>query len=336
MGMFCRVGRGRQDRQRYARCGLSFRERQQKTLDAAALCKEPPSLSIDRWNPGIGAQRLYPAGLCHESVPGAAGGVNDSIIIGEQPMREETFLEIKPDALDRVQFGRVVGQRDKDDVGRNGEVVRAMPAGLIEHHHGMVDPQRWFRKSGRGRPASPPYRHRASPPRRHCPCLAQRPRRYRRRVKRLSQSQADARRASTRYRKRGSSGRCAPHPGRTGEGACLSGLPIPYRRPRQLLCGSNPKAHRDRKKPPRHARIDFGFGQFAEHRRSPDPSYGQRRHENPPSIRIMPIGNHDLVHLQNRSSATEVVLRYGGGVGWCFPCASQWHGLGSRGSNKST
>ena len=52
-------------------------------------------------------------------------------------MREEAFLEIKPDALDRVQFGRVGGQRDQGDVGRNGEGIRAMPACLIEHHHRM-------------------------------------------------------------------------------------------------------------------------------------------------------------------------------------------------------
>ena len=53
-------------------------------------------------------------------------------------MRKEALLEIKPDALDRVQFGRVGGQRHERDVGWNRKRVRAMPACLIEHHHGMV------------------------------------------------------------------------------------------------------------------------------------------------------------------------------------------------------
>ena len=53
-------------------------------------------------------------------------------------MREEALLEIKPDALDRIQFGRVGRQRNERDVGRNCKRVRAMPARLIEHHHGML------------------------------------------------------------------------------------------------------------------------------------------------------------------------------------------------------
>ena len=42
------------------------------------------------------------------------------------------------DALDRVQFGRVGGQRNERDVGWNRKRVRAMPARLIKHHHGML------------------------------------------------------------------------------------------------------------------------------------------------------------------------------------------------------
>ena len=53
-------------------------------------------------------------------------------------MREEALLEIKPDALDRVQFGRVGGQRNERDVGWNRKRVRAMPARLIKYHHGML------------------------------------------------------------------------------------------------------------------------------------------------------------------------------------------------------
>ena len=52
-------------------------------------------------------------------------------------MREEALLEIQPDALDRVQFGRVGGQRNQCDVGRYDEGSRAMPARLIKDHHGV-------------------------------------------------------------------------------------------------------------------------------------------------------------------------------------------------------
>ena len=53
----------------------------------------------------------------------------------------------EPDTLDRVQFGRVGRQRDQGDVGRNGEVVRAMPTRLIEDHHRMFVISDGFRKA---------------------------------------------------------------------------------------------------------------------------------------------------------------------------------------------
>jgi hypothetical protein len=62
-------------------------------------------------------------------------------------VREESFLEIKPDALNRVQFGRVGWQRDQSDVGWNGEGIRAMPACLIKHHHRMFVISDGFRKA---------------------------------------------------------------------------------------------------------------------------------------------------------------------------------------------
>jgi len=52
-------------------------------------------------------------------------------------MRKEALLEIEPDALHRVQFGRVGRQRNQRDVGGYGECVRAMPARLIEDHGRM-------------------------------------------------------------------------------------------------------------------------------------------------------------------------------------------------------
>ena len=62
-------------------------------------------------------------------------------------MREESFLEVEPDALDRIQFGRVGRQRNQGDIGRNGEVVGAMPTGPIEDHHRMVVIGDGFRKA---------------------------------------------------------------------------------------------------------------------------------------------------------------------------------------------
>src|SRR6516162_11797739 len=98
----------------------------------------PPHLRIDLWDPGIGAQRFYAPGLGQEPVPGVAGGIHDSIVIVEQPVREEAFLEVEPDALYRVQFGRIGWQRNQGDVVRNSEVIRTMPAGLIERHHDVL------------------------------------------------------------------------------------------------------------------------------------------------------------------------------------------------------
>jgi hypothetical protein len=63
---------------------------------------------------------------------------DDGAVIVEQPVREKALLQIKPDALDGVQFGRVGRQRDQRDVGRNGERLRAVPARLVEDHRHML------------------------------------------------------------------------------------------------------------------------------------------------------------------------------------------------------
>ena len=69
------------------------------------------------------------------------------MVIGEESVREEAFLEIEPDTLDWVQFRRVGWRRNQGDVGRNGEVVRAMPTRLIEDHHRMFVISDGFRKA---------------------------------------------------------------------------------------------------------------------------------------------------------------------------------------------
>ena len=53
-------------------------------------------------------------------------------------MGEEALLKIEPEALDRVQLGRVGWQRNQRDVGRHGKLVRAMPARLVEDHDRML------------------------------------------------------------------------------------------------------------------------------------------------------------------------------------------------------
>ena len=66
--------------------------------------------------------------------PGLAGGIDDGVVVGEQPVREEALLEVEPHALDGIEFGRIGRQGHKRDVGRHPERARAMPSGLIEHH----------------------------------------------------------------------------------------------------------------------------------------------------------------------------------------------------------
>lgn len=52
-------------------------------------------------------------------------------------MGEEALFEIEPDALDRIQFGRVGRQWDQCHVGGDNEGGRAMPTRLIEDHNAM-------------------------------------------------------------------------------------------------------------------------------------------------------------------------------------------------------
>ena len=49
-------------------------------------------------------------------------------------MGQEALLEVEPDALDGVELGRVGRQRHERDVVGHGEIVRAVPSGLVEHH----------------------------------------------------------------------------------------------------------------------------------------------------------------------------------------------------------
>ena len=70
--------------------------------------------------------------------PGGGCGVDDGVVIGVQTVGEEALLEVEPDALDRIELGRVGRQRHERDTVRHDERVRCVPAGLIEHHHRVL------------------------------------------------------------------------------------------------------------------------------------------------------------------------------------------------------
>src|SRR5215211_224371 len=76
-------------------------------------------------------------GLIDELVPGRAGMVEDSLVGGEDPVREPVLAQELPDVLNRVQLWSLGGERHESDVGRDLEPLRLMPAGLIEQNHGM-------------------------------------------------------------------------------------------------------------------------------------------------------------------------------------------------------
>jgi hypothetical protein len=51
-----------------------------------------------------------------------------------KPVGQEALFQVQPDALDRIEFGRVGRQRDQRDVAGNAQRARAVPARLIEYH----------------------------------------------------------------------------------------------------------------------------------------------------------------------------------------------------------
>ena len=70
----------------------------------------PSSLSTDLWYPRYEVSVfILPFG--HEAVPGGAGRRYDGVVIVEQSVGEEPLFQVKPDALDRVQFRRIGRQR---------------------------------------------------------------------------------------------------------------------------------------------------------------------------------------------------------------------------------
>ncbi len=96
----------------------------------------PLSLAVDLLDVGVVAQRAE--AFWREPVPGGAAGVDDGVVIVEQPVRKEALAQIQPDALDRVQLGRVRWQRHQRDVAGDLQRTGAVPSGLVQHHHGVL------------------------------------------------------------------------------------------------------------------------------------------------------------------------------------------------------
>ena len=55
-------------------------------------------------NPGIRAERGQSAGFCEEGFPGARRSLDNGVVVVQQPVREEAFLEVDADALDRIEL----------------------------------------------------------------------------------------------------------------------------------------------------------------------------------------------------------------------------------------
>lgn len=76
-------------------------------------------------------------GLRDEAVPGVAAVIEDVALGLEDPIGKPVLAQVLLDILDRIEFRALGRQRQEGDVGRHGELVRAMPSGLIEHQHGV-------------------------------------------------------------------------------------------------------------------------------------------------------------------------------------------------------
>ena len=87
--------------------------------------------------PSAEAEGHDPPGLIDERVPGVAAVVEDVGVGGEHSVRKPVVAHELPDVLDRVELGRARRQRQEADVVGNDEIVRAVPAGLVEQQHGV-------------------------------------------------------------------------------------------------------------------------------------------------------------------------------------------------------
>ncbi len=76
-------------------------------------------------------------GLIDELVPGVAAMIDDVVVGFEDAVRQPVVPHELPDVLGRVQFWAFGRQQQKGDVGWDIELVRRVPARLIEQQDGM-------------------------------------------------------------------------------------------------------------------------------------------------------------------------------------------------------
>src|SRR5271165_1054050 len=76
-------------------------------------------------------------GLVDELVPGVAAVSDDVVVAFEHAVGEPVVAQELPDVLGRVEFGAFGRQRQYGDVFGNVELGGRVPAGLIEHQHGV-------------------------------------------------------------------------------------------------------------------------------------------------------------------------------------------------------
>src|SRR4051794_6875717 len=97
----------------------------------------PTALIGDRFRPLAAGDRGEPVGRRREPVPGLAAGRDDRLVVRPDAMAELVLPQVLPHVLDRVQLGRVGGQRQQGEVLGDGEAAGAVPAGAVEHDHGV-------------------------------------------------------------------------------------------------------------------------------------------------------------------------------------------------------
>ena len=83
-------------------------------------------------DPRVAGERGEASGLGAERVPGRAERVHDGLLAPVQAEGKVAFPQVQPDPFRRAQLGRVRRQRQKRDVGRHLQGLRAMPASLVE------------------------------------------------------------------------------------------------------------------------------------------------------------------------------------------------------------
>src|SRR5918911_5661010 len=76
-------------------------------------------------------------GFVHQPVPSPAAVIDDSLMGGEDPVRQPVVTQELPHVLHRIEFRRPRRQRPQREVRRDLEPTRLMPTGLIEQHHRM-------------------------------------------------------------------------------------------------------------------------------------------------------------------------------------------------------